>query len=157
MGSEVLLSILNSVQIKEEPQETPEPLEPVFSDDPLAVDFSPLVKVEIPDNPLILKEEDVLSHVHGHPCTETLGVAISPPPPPLYQIKTVPPRPRKILPLSPSSAAARKRSSTEVEDYDKFKRLKKVKLERERRVVLKELFEDLDYWVGLGLDERSRR
>ena len=44
-----------------------------------------------------------------------------------------------------------------MEDYDKFKRLKKVKLERERRVVLKELFEDLDYWVGLGLDESSRR
>ena len=37
------------------------------------------------------------------------------------------------------------------------KRLKKVKLERERRVALKELFEDLDYWVTLGLDERSRR
>jgi len=159
MGSEVLLSILDSVQIKEEPQETSEPLQPAFSDDPLAVDFSPLVKVEIPDNPLILKEEDVLSHVHvpGHPGTETLAIGPQRPPPPLYQLKTVPRGPRKILPLSPSSAAARKRSSIEVEDHDKFKRLKKVKLERERRVVLKELFEDLDYWVGLGLDERSRR
>ena len=164
MGSEVLLSILDSVQIKEEPQETPEPpaLQPVFSDDPLAVDLAPLVKLEIPDNPLILKEEDLLSHPHGHPGTETRGIAIGPPapaprpPPPLYQLKTVPRRPRKILPLSPSSAAARKRSA-ELEDHDNFRRLKKVKLERERRVVLKELFEDLDYWVGLGLDERSRR
>lgn len=53
MGSEVLLSILDSVQIKEEP------LEPVFSVDPLAVDLSPLVKMEISDPPLIIKEEAV--------------------------------------------------------------------------------------------------
>ena len=149
MGSEVLLSILDSVQIKEEP------LEPVFSVDPLAVDLSPLVKVEISDPPLIIKEEAVLSHADTDPGNETLGIAISPPPPSLYQLKAV--GPRKICPNLSAAGQREKRSSVELEDYDKFKRLKKVKLERERRVVLKELFEDLDYWVTLGLDERSRR
>ena len=31
-----------------------------------------------------------------------------------------------------------------------------MKVERERRVVLKDLFDNLDYWVGLGLGETSR-
>ena len=67
MGSEVLLDILDSVQIKEEPPET------VFCEDTQAVDLSPLVKVEISDNPLILKEEDPWSHGDPAPGTETIG------------------------------------------------------------------------------------
>ena len=41
--------------------------------------------------------------------------------------------------------------------YDQMRKLKKVKLERERRVVMRELFDDLDYWVQLGMDEITRR
>ena len=150
MGSEVLLSILDSVQIKEEPLE-PDPA-PVVYEDPLAVDLSPLVKVEISDNPLIITEEDVSSHAHSHPGTETLGRGIWDLG---YQLKPV--FPHQDHRIRPIFADAQKRKSTEKEDYDQFRKLKKTKLERERRVVLKELFEDLDYWVTLGLDERSRR
>ena len=162
MGSEVLLSILDSVQVKEEPLDT------ALSEDPLAVDLSPLVKLEISDNPLILKEEDVLSH--GDPGTETIGN----PTPSFYQLQSLfpckevslhPPAAslkiksvRSSLPLVlPSSSSSSSQKRTTEEDYDKCRKLKKVKLERERRVALKELFEDLDYWVTLGLDERSRR
>ena len=150
MGSEVLLSILDSVQIKEEPLE-PDPA-PVAYEDPLAVDLSPLVKVEISDNPLIITEEDVSRHAHSHPGTETLGRGIWDLG---YQLKPV--FPHQDHRIRPIFADAQKRKSTEKEDYDQFRKLKKTKLERERRVVLKELFEDLDYWVTLGLDERSRR
>ena len=150
MGSEVLLSILDSVQIKEEPLE-PDPA-PVVYEDPLAVDLSPLVKVEISDNPLIITEEDVSSHAHSQPGTETLGRGIWDLG---YQLKPV--FPHQDHRIRPIFADAQKRKSTEKEDYDQFRKLKKTKLERERRVVLKELFEDLDYWVTLGLDERSRR
>ena len=189
MGSEVLLSILDSVQVKEEPLDT------ALSEDPLAVDLSPLVKLEISDNPLIINE-DVLSH-HVDPGTETSGETASPS---FYQLKSVFPckevnlhpipaaslkiksvRSRSSLPfllpassssftqersvdqeLQPSPAAAKKEKrkyvkSTEVEDYHIFRKLKKVKLERDRRVAQKELFEDLDYWVTLGMDERSRK
>ena len=166
MGSEELLNILDSVQIKKEPQEA------VFceDEDPLAVDMFPLVKMEISDNPLILKEEDVLSHGDPGPGTETIGnstpsfyqlqslfpckeVSLHPPAASL-KIKSV----RSSLPLVlPSSSSSSGQKRTTEEDYDKCRKLKKVKLERERRVALKELFEDLDYWVTLGLDERSRR
>ena len=146
----MLLSILDSVQIKEEPLE-PDPA-PVVYEDPLAVDLSPLVKVEISDNPLIITEEDVSSHAHSQPGTETLGRGIWDLG---YQLKPV--FPHQDHRIRPIFADAQKRKSTEKEDYDQFRKLKKTKLERERRVVLKELFEDLDYWVTLGLDERSRR
>ena len=166
MGSEVLLDILDSVQIKEEPLET------VFCEDPPAVDLSPLVKVEISDNPLILKEEDVLSHGDPGPGTETIGnstpsfyqlqslfpckeVSLHPPAASL-EIQSVRSSPLLLLPSSSSSYSSSQKRTAE-EDYDKFRKLKKVKLERQRRVALKELFEDLDYWVALGLDERSRR
>ena len=168
MGSEELLNILDSVQIKKEPQEG------VFceDEDPLAVDMSPLVKMEISDNPLILKEENVLSHVDPVPDigTETIGNS----PPSFFQLQSLfpckkvnlhPPAAslkiksvRSSLPLVlPSASSSSSQKRTTEEDYDKCRKLKKVKLERERRVALKELFEDLDYWVTLGLDERSRR
>ena len=85
MGSEVLLDILESVQmqIKEEPLE---PV-PVFSGDPLAMDFSPLVKMEISDDSLTFnEEEDVLGHSHDDPATESLGIPIAPQPPSLYSL-----------------------------------------------------------------------
>ena len=168
MGSEVLLDILDSVQIKEEPLET------VFCEDPPAVDLSPLVKVEISDNPLILKEEDAWSHGDPAPGTETIGNAIASPsfyqlqslfpckevslhpPAASLEIQSVRSSPLLLLPSSSSSYSSSQKRTAE-EDYDKFRKLKKVKLERQRRVALKELFEDLDYWVALGLDERSRR
>ena len=166
MGSEVLLDILDSVQIKEEPLET------VFCEDTPAVDLSPLVKVEISDNPLILKEEDAWSHDDPAPSTETIGNA-SPsfyqlqslfpckevslhPPAASLEIQSVRSSPLLLLPSSSASYSSSQKRTAE-DDYDKFRKLKKVKLERQRRVALKELFEDLDYWVALGLDERSRR
>ena len=166
MGSEVLLDILDSVQIKEEPLET------VFCEDPPAVDLSPLVKVEISDNPLILKEGDAWSHGDPAPGTETIGNA-SPsfyqlqslfpckevslhPPAASLEIQSVRSSLPSLLPSSSSSYSSSQKRTAE-DDYDKFRKLKKVKLERQRRVALKELFEDLDYWVALGLDERSRR
>ena len=138
MGSEVLLDILDSVQIKEEPLET------VFCEDPPAVDLSPLVKVEISDNPLILKEEDAWSHGHPAPGTETIGNAS----PSFYQLQSLfpckevslhPPAAsleiqsvRSSLPiLLPSFSPSSSQKRTAEEDYDKFRKLKKVKLERQ--------------------------
>ena len=43
------------------------------------------------------------------------------------------------------------------EAYVQFRRMKKVKLERERRVVLKELFDDLSYWTALGQEVQPQR
>jgi len=169
---------MNCIEIKEEPLET------IYCDDPLDIDLSDLVKVEITDNPLFNQEEEE-EDSRALPALPTRSDIES-------QIKILvnkKDQPKTVFPSketklakkaaaaaayataalsaasltykkstsSTTSATKAKKKEKDRNAYERFRRLKKVKLERERRVVLKELFDDLDYWVGLGLDVNSRR
>ena len=166
---------MSYLEIKQEPPDE-EIFDPIDVD-PLSL--SDLIKVEITENPvfspgeeqswpslplLLNPETESQDHVEPEPVTDTDQPAFILPSSstgtPLMTSSTAPPSTSPATNITPgetrrsgqatSVIVRRPGSAVRQEERDVlFRKMKKVKLERERRVVMKQLFEDLDYWVGL--------
>ena len=166
------VTIMSYFEIKQEPpdEETFDPIDV----DPLSL--SDLIKVEITENPvfspgeeqswpswplLLNPETESQDHVEPEPVTDTDQPAFILPSPStgtrVTSSSTAPSSSPNITPgetrrsgQAISVIVRRPGPAVRQEERDVlFRKMKKVKLERERRVVMKQLFEDLDYWVGL--------
>ena len=165
---------MSYLEIKQEPpdEETFDPIDV----DPLSL--SDLIKVEITENPvfspgeeqswpswplLLNPETESQDHVEPEPVTDIdqsafilpssstgTPVMASSTAPSTSPATNITPGETRRSGQATSVIVRRPGSAVRQEERDVlFRKMKKVKLERERRVVMKQLFEDLDYWVGL--------